>query len=188
MFVANGARPVMMRPAERLVTVRRFLFVGLEPVRSFPAELFTERTAQVTQAVIGGGEPQVAPREAFLAGKMDVVILTVSLDRARRGVILAVVVGAEAAYIQPPHIPLGMPIDNPLGHNLADAARACQSMGAERARHPEALDRGRTQQIFTVGREAFGTVEQFSHFRIFHGGDTLDGIFHQWREALPIFG
>src|SRR5215216_3868110 len=157
MFVANGARPVVMRPAERLMTVRRFLFVGLEPVRSFPAKLFSERTAQVTQAGVGGGEPQVAAREAFLAGKMDVVILSVSLDRARRGVILAVVVGAEATYIQPPHVPLGMPIDNPLGHHFADAARACQPMGAERACHPEALDRGGTQQIFTVGREAFRT-------------------------------
>src|ERR1041385_4759679 len=48
-FMSDGARPVVVRPAERFVSMRRFLFVGLEPVRSFPAELFAERTAQVAQ-------------------------------------------------------------------------------------------------------------------------------------------
>src|SRR5512138_3606505 len=110
-----------MRPAERFMSVRRLLFVRLEPVRSFPAELFAERTAQVTQTVIGGREPQVSTGKTLLAGIMDIVILGVGLDGARCSIILAVVVGAKATYIQPPHVPLWVTLDDPLRHDLADA-------------------------------------------------------------------
>src|SRR5687767_11838297 len=109
MFVADGARPVVTRPSLRFMTVSRCLLVGLEPVRSFPAELFAERAAQVTQTEISGGEPQVAARETLLARIMDIVILGVGLDRACGGIAEAVVVRAEATHVQPPHIPLGMP-------------------------------------------------------------------------------
>src|SRR5690242_1308750 len=124
MFIADGARPVVMRPTERFMTMSRFLLIGLEPVGAFPAELFAERTAQVAQTIIGGGEPKIAARETLLTGKMDVVILGISFDRARRGIILAVVVGAEASHIQSPHVPLRMTIDDPFCHHLADATCA----------------------------------------------------------------
>jgi hypothetical protein len=71
---------------------------------------------------------------------MDVVILGIGLDRARRGVAEAVVVGAEAAHVQPPHIPLGMTFDDPFRHDLSNAARACQPVGTEGACHPETFD------------------------------------------------
>src|SRR6266487_486246 len=131
MFVANGARPVVTRPALRLMTVSRFLFVGLEPIRSFPAKLFAERTTQIAQTIIGRRETQVATREALFAGIMDVVILGIGLNRTRRSVILTVVVGAEAAHIQPPHVPFGVTVDDPLCHHLANATRARQPMRAE---------------------------------------------------------
>src|SRR5262245_35359419 len=124
MFIADRTRPVVVCPAKRFVTMSRFLFIRLEPVRSLPAKLFAERTTQVAQTLIGGGEPQVAAREALLAGKVDIVILGVGLDRTGRRITEAVVIGAEAPHVKPPHIPLGVTVDDPFCHHLADAARA----------------------------------------------------------------
>src|SRR5215216_5762368 len=107
---------------------------------------------------------------------MDVVILGVGLDRTRRRKPKTVVAGAKAPHVQPPHVPLRVTIDDPLCHDLADAARACQSVSTERACYPETLDRRGTKQILAVGRETFGTVEQFLDFRLFHDRDALDGV------------
>jgi len=40
---------------------------------------------------------------------------------------------------------------------------------------------------FTIGCEALGAVQEFDDFRIFHSRNASDGIFHQRREALPIW-
>ena len=123
------------------MTVRGLFFVRFEPVGAFPAGLFAEVTAQVAQSIISGGEAQPAAGKALLAGKMDIVILCVGFKGARDGVIQAVVVGAKAAHVQPPHIPFRVAVDDPFSHDLADATRTCQSMCAERAGNPEAFDR-----------------------------------------------
>jgi len=46
MFVTDRARPILPRPALRLVAVIRFLFIDPEPVRAFPSELFAERNSR----------------------------------------------------------------------------------------------------------------------------------------------
>jgi hypothetical protein len=46
-FITDRVRPVVVRLAFRLVPMRGFLFVGLEPVGSFPAGLLTKVTSQV---------------------------------------------------------------------------------------------------------------------------------------------
>ncbi len=117
---------------------------------------------------------------------MNIVVLRVGFDGAGYGVVEVVVIGTKPTHIEPPHIPFGVPIDDPFRHHLADAARSCETMRAEGAGNPEALDGGRSEQEFAVGGEAFGTVEQFDDFRIFHGWHAADGVFHQRGEAIPV--
>src|SRR6186997_2773342 len=110
---------------------------------------------------------------------MYIVILRVRLDRACRGVSEAVVVGAKAAHIQPPHVPLRVTFDDPFCHDLTDAACARQSMSAEGTCYPEALDRRGTEQVFAVGREAFGAIEKLLDLDALHDRHALNGVLHQ---------
>src|ERR1700690_2045490 len=127
MFVTDRARPILARPTLRFVTVRRFLFINPEPVRAFPSKLFAEGTAEIAQTIICRREPLTAARHAFLTRKMYIIILSICFDGACDGVIEAVVIGAKASHIKPPHIPFGMTINDPLCHRLADAARSRQA-------------------------------------------------------------
>ena len=161
-LVSNSARPVVTRPAFRLMTMRGFLFVGFEPVGAFPAGLLAKVAAQVAQSDSKWGKAQPAAGETFLAWEVDIVILRVGFKRACDGVILAVVVGAKATHIQTPHIPFRVAVDNPFSHDFADTARTCQTMRAERAGNPEAFDGRRAQQKFPIGSEALRTIEELS--------------------------
>src|SRR3990170_2571348 len=133
-----------MRPAGWFMPVPRQRLVWLEVIRTFPAKLLPEKSTQIAQAIIGGREAQVASGHAFFTRVVDIVILRVGLDGARHGIVLAGVVRTKAAHVQPPHIPLRMAGDDPLGHDLTDAARASQAVGAEGTRHPETLNRRRS--------------------------------------------
>src|SRR5574341_2042198 len=150
MFISNGARPVVVRPALRFVSVSRFLFIRLEPVGTLPTGSLAELTAQIAQAVIRGRKTLAATREALLTGIMDVIVLGIRFNGASDCVTQTVVIGAKAAHIETPDIPLRMPINDPLRHGLADPARARQAMRAEGTRHPETFDRGRAQQELAI--------------------------------------
>src|SRR5512139_535630 len=105
---------------------------------------------------------------------MNIVILSIRLNGARQREGLAAILISKAADIQPPHIPLGMAVDDPLGHDLADAARTGQAMSTEGARHPEAAYGSRPEQELGVGCEAFGAIEKLCDLHCFHRGHALD--------------
>ena len=175
----------MARPAFRFMTVSRLFFIRLEPIRAFPAHLFTEGTSEITESEVSGGDTHVAPRDTFFTGEVDVIILCVCFKCTRRSVIQAVVVGAKAPYIEPPHIPFGVAVHDPFCHNFADTACAGEAMRAERTCHPETLNGGGSEQKFTIRCKAFRTIQQFDNFRVFNGRHAPYGIFHQWCESFP---
>src|SRR5688572_9963362 len=120
MFMPDGAGPVMACPAFRFMAVCGKFLITFKPVWAFPAKFFTEVTIEIAQPIISGGDALTATGHAFLAGKMDIVILSIGFKRARRGVIKAVVVWAKTADVEPPHVPLRAAVHDPLGHDLAD--------------------------------------------------------------------
>ena len=163
MLHTNGSRPVVGSPARRLVPVLRRRCVRLKPVGPLPAKLFTKRRTQLTQLMVRRREAQVAHALAFLVGIVNVVIFGVGLNRARPCVFHAVVVGAKAAHIQAPHIPFGMSVHNPLGHNLANATSSGQPVCTECSRHPKPRHGRRAQQVLAIRRKSFRAVEQRVH-------------------------
>ena len=172
-FDADVGRPVMARPSARsgkqgagvgtYVAKPRSLTPiprALKPIRSFPTRLFAKHRAEFLQTRVGGRDSQWARGRAFFIRIMNVVIFSVRFNRARENVILARVIRAETPMVEPPQIPFGMPLDNPFRHRLADAARARETVRAKRGGNPKPFHRRRTEQIFRVGRESFGTIEQ----------------------------
>src|SRR4030042_5979594 len=157
-LVANRARPVMVRPAFGFVPMACLFLVRLEPVRALPTSFLSEVTAQFLQTVIRGRESQPPTGKAFFAGIVNIIILGVCLGGTCYGVVLAVVVGAETAYVQAPDVPLWMSIDDPFCHRFPNPTGTGQSMGTESAGYPKSLHGSWTQQELTIGRESLRSV------------------------------
>ena len=158
-------RPVLSGPAARPQVLVAPGDVHVEPVDALPAGLLAEAGAVPRVPRIRGRDAQRAPGEALLARVLDVVVRRVDLDRAREREALRAVLAAEAADVHVPEVPLRLALDDPLRHDLADAARAGEAVGAEARRHPEAGHLGLAQDELAVGRERLGAVEELLDLR-----------------------
>src|SRR5207244_13350377 len=130
--------PVPARPAarpQRFVAAGR---VGLVPVDALPAALLPEGRVQRDMALVGGRDAKRASGLPLLGGVLDVVVLRQRLVRARERVLAAAVLPAEAPPVERPDVPLGTAVDDPLAHDLADAARAGEPVRAAAGGDPEA--------------------------------------------------
>src|SRR5262249_59113257 len=105
--------------------------VGVVPVDPLPAGLLTERRAVLPVPRIGGGHPQRSTRLTLVVRIADVVVGLVGLLDPRMGVGRRAVLAAEAPDVHLPEVETGLTLDDPLGHDLADAARARQPVRAE---------------------------------------------------------
>src|SRR5258706_13817144 len=113
MFVADGTRPVFMRPAFRFMTVRRHFLIAFEPIWAFPAKFFTKVTIKITQAVISRGDALIAARHALFARKMNVLVLLIGF-KCRSGCIIETVgVRPKPTNIESPHALLRASIHDP---------------------------------------------------------------------------
>ncbi len=181
-------RPVASRPAARSQRLVAGSGVRLEPVGALPARLLPEGGTELEQARVGRRDAQRTPRLALLPGVVDVVVLRVHLGRPREGVALRAVVPAEAADVHVPEVVLRLAVDDPLGHDLADAAGAGEPVRAEAGRHPEAGHLALAEDELAVGRERLGAVEEALDLGLLDRGHAEDGALHQLLEAVPVLG
>ena len=139
-------------------------------------------------ARVRGRDAQRPAGELLLARVLDVVVLRERLVRARERVRLASVLAPEAADVERPDVPLRAAVDDPLAHDLADAARAREPVRAAARGDPEAGHIGLAEQEVRVGRERLRPVEEHLHLGVLHRGHARDRIREELFHAIPLLG
>ena len=95
---------------------------------------------------------------------------------------------AEAADVHVPQVVLGLAVDDPLGHHLADAAGTGETVRAEAGGDPEAGHLALAEDELAVGRERLGAVEEALDLGLLDRRHAQDGALHELLEAIPVLG
>ena len=118
---------------------------------------------------------------------MEVVVRGVRLERLRAGVPAIAVVSAETAQIHPPDVDRRAPLQNPLGHHLADSAGAGDPVSAEAGGDEEAANvRRLAHDELAVRCERLGAVDQGDDFGSANGRHARNRLLHEIAEPLPV--
>ncbi len=127
-----------------------------------------------------------APGLALVAGVADVVVGLVDLARPLERVGRRTVVGSEAADVHLPGVERRLTGHDPLGHDLADRARAGQSVGAEAGGDEEAGHLRLSEAELVVGSERLRSVDESRDRDLVHHGHAPLGVLGDLLEALPV--
>ena len=183
---ADRGRPVLARPAagaQRLVAGGR---VRLVPVDPLPARLLPEVGLVLAVPAIGRRYPQRPPRLALVVGVADVVVGLVGLLHPGVRVGGRAVLRAEAADVHVPEVQAGLALGDPLGHDLADPARAGEPVRAEAGGDEEAVDLGLAKAELVVGGERLGPVDDPRDLDLVHRRHALAGVLDDLLEAVDV--
>ena len=81
---------------------------------------------------------------------------------------------------------LGLAVGDPLGHDLADAARAGEPVRAEPGGHEEAAHLGLAEAELVVGRERLRAVDQPRILDVLHRRHAHPRVRDDLLEAVPV--
>ncbi len=124
----------------------------------------------------------------LLARVLDVVVLRQRLVRTRKRVLATPVIPAEPPPVERPDVPLGTAVDDPLAHDLPDAAGPGEPVCAASSGEPEARDIGLAEEEVGVGRERFRPVEERLDLGVLHRRHAVDCVREQLLHPLPLLG
>src|SRR5262245_44352721 len=92
-----------------------------------------------------------------------------------------------AANIDVPQVEGRMPVDDPVGENLARSARRLNADRVEARRHVQAAQlRGFAKKISIIRREALRTVEEHLDAGRFERGHAMHGRGEQWLDVSEV--
>ncbi len=179
-------RPVPSGPA-----VRAPLLVGLDGVRvvvvhALPAGLLAERRPVRGVPGVRRRRAQRPAGSPLVRRVADVVVALVVLDRSRERVRRRAVRLAEPAYVHVPQVHRRRALEHPLGHDLADAARTSDAVGAEAGRDEEPGDVGRPEAELVVGGERLRPVDERADADVRDGRHAHRGVLADLHEAVVI--
>ena len=135
---------------------------------------------------VGARDAQRPACLALVPRVADVVVGLVHLGGAHERVGRGAVLAAEAPDVHVPKVDLRLAVHDPLGHHLADAARARQAVRAKAGGHEEPAHLGLAEAELAVGRERLRAVDQLRHIHVGHRRDAQLRVLHDLLEAVPV--
>ena len=187
-----GAEPVEVRrrrPAERALVGAGPAprLTGLEVVGALPAVLRPEHRALLLQPPVQRRRALRPPPLVGVERVPQAVVVAVRLAGGRGGEVDVAVGVAEAPGAIGGDVDLGLARRDPLGHRLADAARAAEAVQRQPGRHPEAGHAGHgAEQRVRVGRHRVGVADEPGDAGVGEEREPPHGAGHQRREALLV--
>ena len=162
---------------------------GNEVVGALPAAALAEHGAERQEPLEERARPEGPAPLALVGRELERVVVAVHLARLLGDVAPVGKMGAEAADVQLPDVDRGLALEDPLGHDAPDTARARDPVDRHARRHPEARPpRDRAQGVVPVRREAVGPVDQLDDLGLLDGREAADRPGEQRLEQLPLAG
>ena len=186
---ADRRRPVPAGPPPGPQVLGPRRGIALIPVHPLPAGLLPENRAVLAVPGVHAGGPQRTAGLALMARVADVVVGLVDLLGPGERVAGRAVMRPplpEAADVHLPHVERRLAGDDPLGHQLADPARAGQPVRAEAGGDEQPMHLGLTEAELVVGRERLRPVDQPRDLDLLHRRDAARGIGGDLLKARPV--
>ena len=160
---------------------------GLEVVDALPAKLLTEDRTQFLQPGVDRADAVRARPLVLIIGEAQAIVVLDALAGALGRVVGAGIVVAEARGAEGIDIQRGLAFDDPLGHELADAARAAVAIERHAGRDPHAARaRHRAQHGLAIRRVRARVADQRDDAGLLEERDAADGTFQQLLKAIKV--
>ena len=159
----------------------------LEEVRALPPVLRPEDRAEILETSVKRREPLGPAPLVDVERVAEAVVVAVDLARRLLREARIAVRRAEAPGAVAGHVELGLPLADPLGNRLADAAGPAEAVERETGGRPEPRHPGhRPEERIAVRGHRVGMTNERDDARVTQKGEPTDGAVHELLEACVV--